>query len=1298
MKKNVVVEENQQCTNSKLVSKSMESSIKIDSISIDLINANEKSDAENCDHFSIRGYVSEIRKKDLKKCWPFVSESDCDSNKYDELACRLPSLHIPKFRYWRCQKCLWEIDTKGVGNDYGPMLKSYVSGFKPNGICCHASTFDDVTMLVSDFQQAQRLDIIKEKKVDGDASANLDNTTGDYSLPYFGKGDKTSVVAHGLTGEKNVESGDNMNQEMLKLATGISILSQKTYQTDDIEDPNLKSNGSSDLCKPGRGHHDVADAELARNLVKSDAKNHETGKVVPVVDPQKELTPSGMSGEAGNIEEACSAGKGSGHPSLELDECSSESAEIMVVNNVQYQDNSSGLHHRKTRKVRLLTELLCENADGDTENIRNDDSLSNAIHGASAEDDKLPVRQGQVAMQGHLRRLLGQQRKRKSDQDEDWRPTQTGSPNKVCKEGRVLKREAESADAIAKAFARMQLQTGRKNHCIKRSIDRSLSVGKKKNKRTLNFDESSSLVPAEENVPNETGNETGDASNSNVADGLLFKAMHDEIKGGEADIFPLSAQRMDRKHTFRKKSKTPQVYDQQASLIPRNHGMLREDIMSRKDVEFLHTRPVRVPFHTAHDATSENGRNLSLNSYLTVQRYDMQRNPQLEDGRACLLTWKEGTAGDDLVSRKSAESKYLGNFNFGSKSASDMTFGKGAYSDISGKRISIGMPLLNEEQNYASQVETGGCSHMQQKNFCSTSGKKKAIGILECSAVTRKDGDQRANKVVEQVISDDIPMEIVELMAKHQYERCLPDAEYDRCKLEVTNNTKSTRSMDFDRAYGNGDMSLFQQETAHKRNSHVKNGRNRIVKTGENLGPAKQKSVDYFSQSDLNQFNMSQLKHIPTASRFGAFFQHQEKPSYGIQHSASSSGRQNTAQDCKWIGDLVGKRSSHSCLQTSGTCNTCQGIPQKSKETNHLWSSVMPNHMPFVYSISQNCSTLPTSMDVLSNSPSSMNKENVNGHREFKFLNQSAANFGKQNRAFGSDVLKTCADPFACKHNGIDLTQKPMGSFDLYSNETIPAMHLLSLMDAGLQSGAPINLDMTPKFFKRPSATHDQDPKEFSRLDSGAYKVTNTMKHTPYECHGKNQAAEDSHGRLSTIPVVVGPSASSFSHDTCFKKATDFTCQVSQEKVKGKGSDSRTQNSGYRSQKSVSPSGNFGTNCGSIPVHRMQTMFFGASDSRMFPLQFRGLETSTKHKFKVPSGTRPVHSHKSSSDGICSVNRNPADFSTPGPGNLYMISGEDLKVGELVPLMNGSVSTRLFGQKRQKKLPTTKEHRQHPIS
>ncbi|XP_065849366.1 protein EMBRYONIC FLOWER 1 [Euphorbia lathyris] len=1265
MEKHTVVGETHQCSGSNLVSKSVDSSIKIDSISIDLINANEKSNVESCDHFSIRKYVSDIRKKDWKVCWPFAS--DDDGNKCDEHECGLPPLCVPKFRYWRCQNCLREIGAGDVETDHAPILKTSSSGFKSNIICSHASILQDGAVLLYDLQHPD-INIQEGKKIDVNASANMNRRETNTEVTDF------------LTLAHNMVSDDNSNKELHQLTSGLSSLVQKTQRVDDKVNLEPKCNGSI-------GNHEVASTKSVGNLncvLKNAAKINVEGKVILAADQQKELVACDVSGEhSNNITEARKASKGNGFSSPEIDECnnaSSDSAEVMPVNAL-CRGSSSGLHRRKTRKVRLLTELLYDNGDGDTNNIKVDDSQLNDIPDASAAGDKRLDLQGQAFSQGNARRVLGQHRKRKSDQDEDWRPLEMASPNKACQEVRILKRDAESAETIAKAFARMHLQSSMKNHCTKHRNDGSPVLGKKKYKALI-FDD---IVPVQ-NVSIGDGVKTGDASTSNAIDGVLPNTNPKSNEGRETEFFPLSAQRTDRKPTFTKKSKILHVDDHQASLIPRNR-VLKEDLTTRKDMGFLHVNPVRIPFHSGRDASSEKGQNLSLNSYLTMQRYDMQHNPLVEDIETSLLSWRKDTAREDQVSKKAAETNCVRNFTFASTSTSNMSFGKGICSEMSNKGITHSMPLLGETQNYTSQVEIGSCSHMQKKNFCSANDKKKAIEVQERSIIIRKDNDQRANKTPEHGNVDDIPMEIVELMAKHQYERCLPDSEHDRCQ-----------TVNFNKAYGNREVSFFQQGTTQKRNPRAKINRNGITNRGENLRPMKQK-VDYFCQADVNQFTMSQLHQTPVPAGYQAFFQHQEKSSSRIQHSGSASGQQNSAQNCKWIGDLMGKSSSHNCLQNSGTCNSCMSI-QQNRSTNHIWSSMMPNHMPFLYTAPQKCTSLSTNVDVLSNSHISVHKENVNGDGNLKFPNQNAASIGKQNRNFGSEVLRTYPEqPFSCKRNGIELNKKPMGSLDLYANETIPAMHLLSLMDAGLRSSAPINLDAHSKFLKRTSKASDQDPKEFSRPDSGAYKVSNTMKHTSYDPSGKNKHPEDSHGNISAIPPVVGPS-SLFQQDKCFKKAIDFTSQVSQDKVKGKGPDSRGQNKGYRSQKPTPSGGNFGsTYCGSVPVHSMHTTLLGGSDPVMFPLQYSGMGNSTKNKLEAPNGTQPGRPPKSSSDtGICSVNRNPADFSVPEAGNLYMIAGKDLKFRRVVPLGNGYGSTRWNGQKRQKKLSSAKEHRRHLIS
>lgn len=84
--------------------KSIGSLVQINSIAIDLSSAFEEIESPAHEHFSIRGFVSEMRKKDLKTCSLFASECNLSDS--------LPMLYVPKFRWWHCSNCIPEIATE----------------------------------------------------------------------------------------------------------------------------------------------------------------------------------------------------------------------------------------------------------------------------------------------------------------------------------------------------------------------------------------------------------------------------------------------------------------------------------------------------------------------------------------------------------------------------------------------------------------------------------------------------------------------------------------------------------------------------------------------------------------------------------------------------------------------------------------------------------------------------------------------------------------------------------------------------------------------------------------------------------------------------------------------------------------------------------------------------------------------------------------------------------------------------------------------------------------------------------
>lgn len=78
------------------------STIKIDSLYIKLDIVKEK-DVQKCRHFSIRGYVAEMREKGRSNLLPFTEQ--------------LPPIDVPHFRNWICQRCLQNCGTANTSHE-----------------------------------------------------------------------------------------------------------------------------------------------------------------------------------------------------------------------------------------------------------------------------------------------------------------------------------------------------------------------------------------------------------------------------------------------------------------------------------------------------------------------------------------------------------------------------------------------------------------------------------------------------------------------------------------------------------------------------------------------------------------------------------------------------------------------------------------------------------------------------------------------------------------------------------------------------------------------------------------------------------------------------------------------------------------------------------------------------------------------------------------------------------------------------------------------------------------------------
>ncbi|KAE8688993.1 Embryonic flower 1, putative isoform 2 [Hibiscus syriacus] len=1239
MESTVVVVETQSCS-SNLVPKSGESPIKIDSISIDLVNANDHIGAGKCEHFSIRGYASEMRHKNWTKCWPFALDGGQSIS--EEQDCKLPPLLVPKFRWWCCQRCLHEFGSDGNVNEERTFANNGCK-LKTFGSCPHLSSSNGgATIQLSDLHQSLKINVVSGKS---DVMARVNVNSCD-------KSEKAAKIANiPIIGQTDLLENNISKETHISKFSGIDVISSlmnRTFHLGNkvaplqLDKPSIKDNEIAGETVPESNPSCTVKDVNETNQ----AENH-TSTFVQQMEFVKTRGPFGVVNMVNGVSTA-------EYPSLELDDCdyaSSESAEILL---------GSSSERRKIRKVRLLTELLGEKEDEKNDLSSSEDSPSTAIPDASMGIDSVSAPHDQVSFQGNVASNLSLSRKRKLPQDETRRLGEMSSPNSGNKNLWTFNRGAETTDEIPIPDSDCTVngsvsQTGAKSHLVSLKVYKSPTAGKMKNKKTQSCGECLSVGLSREKLQKQKQRKAGDTTKSNATDVVLYKS-NDASKDNELNPFSESAQKVEKKsNLLKKKSKMHQDLDGHAFPIPWNNGLLREGLTSRKDVEIQQTGSF-----VAQDASAERGMQFSLNNFLPAKTYDGKYITPIRDGLPHLLPWQGHVHTEYEIGRKDLKMNSVGNSGFLFKSELEAYLWKRMQDDLNSNQTTHRIPFLKEKQKHYSCAEVGSCSLVQQMDFSGKSNNGKSVELQDYSAIARKNYDQRAERASGQGASDDIPMEIVELMAKNQYERCLPDREIDKQSLETTNNTISHQiRVDLNKVYGNEEMSLLH-ETPQKPKPRAKNRK---------IGKIER---DDMHNLDRSRYNMSQLEQSFSAVSFKPFPLCREKPLNGFQISAANSSRQNSAQNWQSIGNMVGQRSPQASVQALGVCNSCQSAP---------------NNMPYLFGIPQRCRDQVANVDVLSHCHRNLSKGNVSGNDDRNILNQ-ASSFEKHARKFDSEILRTHADyPFACKHNG-------MGSIDLYSNETIPAMHLLSLMDAGLQSGALVNVDGNQGFVKKTSSHGHHHSKVFSSLPSRGDR-TNSMKHPTYDCYGKSHLPE-SFCECTFATPAASPSTS-FPHDKSFKKASYFTDQLSlnsREKEK-KCSDSRRQNKNCRSKKNASSSSGLNT-CRTCTVHGLPKMVLGTSDFMMFRTQLQALVSANKQKRdgRTMCGTL-FHPKSGSENEICSINRNPADFCAPEARNIYMIRGEDLKFGRGTP---SSGMVKLTGSKRQKKLTVRKERSRHRTS
>nr|KYP65174.1 hypothetical protein KK1_011403 [Cajanus cajan] len=653
----------------------MGSYIHIDSISIDLADSIGKRDAGKCEHFSIRGYVSEIRKKDWKICWPFpVHESDKQSS--------LLPLDVPKYSCQRCHKSPQETAAKDIQKDDQTDFGCYSTGCRSGS---NAAPKSDVL-------QDAMLDNLERREIDLNTTLSCVN---DY-LPTSNE-KKAGVVPSRII-DLEIGLEDNLNHLVA------SVPSPKIYpdlapevhttkrgcESNEVSYPDHASNlkcmekSSAEMCNGGT----PADNQCQKDFIKACTV---LGKGTTVM-------------EVGNTYDQTIG------PPLESVACNhavpAGSMDNTTENDSQdhHSEKSTGLSRRRPRKVRLMADLLSDNGESKTEQSSIQESVSHGTSNASAAPQAHPTLPGNFDIQGGLTLTsTGPSRKRKFPLDEVRRTASMcfqGAENEVQnsegdakKTDTVLDTRSHSKDVPAGSG----LQDATKGHWSKSETDRShIMMGKKKNKKIHVDNCSIPVQPKGQQRENEDTTDTTDKAYASKTYSSRLTPRAFEGKG--MDNFPHHTLRIENEFNLSKgKGKMLQTEAEMDSLLWQKNNTVLQDSCAYSGEKARSSMPITNPIPSVQGVLNgkgpEKGLHLSINNLLVEAHVYNNKKciHQIENHLPFKMPFQDGTSKVPQLNWKDSDTNVFGGQNIPSKHPTNALSGKGVHCEFLIRRI--GIPL-----------------------------------------------------------------------------------------------------------------------------------------------------------------------------------------------------------------------------------------------------------------------------------------------------------------------------------------------------------------------------------------------------------------------------------------------------------------------------------------------------------------------------------------------------------------------------------------------------------------------------
>ncbi|XP_059642081.1 uncharacterized protein LOC132284039 [Cornus florida] len=1279
METNVIRERTCETSASNLVTKSNNNQT-----SAEFVNDVQKKVTDKCSHFSIRAYVAEIRRKDWKISWPFSSVGDGEEQK--EQADMLPPLHIPEFRWWGCQNCLRSSGATDVAADI-----RVVSNSSEEKICEGRKAGVNASMDVIEYECCPMVyNNMKEKVADVLSNVREDVLIISRSLKNGAarEVDQTRPKP-ALSEEKDAQC---LNEEIFNDDAETINLTSKVGALVELGKPNCGTSGVDEVglgaqnpkC-PSNSSTEICQMKTSISRVSEVAKMSEQKRDVMIY--HEKLGQVNVENEdLDSLVSHCS-----NYFSLKYNE-NDENQEVdnLHIQRHRYEqgDSSRTLICSKPPKVRLLTDIMRKETQGASTIIPSSNGTTNSGNIVNSEVTRTKETDGLnfdtlfkslVPVQENIGKdTVGKGKKRKMLQVEDYGPLQmrwsmSAFGNvQICKgdeENNCIKSAIAHSESINDAFAGVDLHSGLETQSNEYRPDGMVIYNKKED--SMHHCEDGKYCPK--------------PSQESLSSGLqlMNRSVESKETGAGTLQFKMAQNIPDYKSTFcMNESNVPE--NVQETLIPLQKGMRREDLIRVSGTEpsqigtaissfgsalyalsgiGMHPDACRnkptcrkafvggmqtnmalvegessrmyqdgavrstgielVPGKTAQDTMLERALHTSLNYCMDTTKRNtklsLQNNktevPQVEGGIANFMPHHEDVKKAELVTSEDVGIKPAV-ANSISLPCPHSPSGKVAHCGLKSIKSSLRKASTSTKLNDMSQVQERA-SPLEPKDCPIICNYRNNMDVQRHSEFLKNKSNDGADKVYE--LDDDIPMEIVELLAKNRHERRLIETEKaNRNKYSMPETTKNVKTADTVELTGvlEDEMAEYLLEKdSRMQKSQSSNGGGCIFATDRSVEVRPVGETSFKCNSHNKEAcksigsNVDHLEESHDTKGLLEFPISQGNHSHENEVAEAGAIRNFGFQRGRWNWDIPAQSCPNTCLQCCLKTSPKGSCPRQCRDAHHVCFMNMADG-PSEIDYSQRFATLSRRQ-----------------HRDFDL---------KMSKKMNAD------QPCACTQKKVGSCSKLVGTSDLCSNKSMSAMQLLRLMDSGISSSTSPNVDKNIEFSKKPSFPRNYYGKELSTLNDGIFKIREASKQSFPACLGKNHSIGESGKHF--------PSEEMVSHSS-----------KSREKTVTKSSCLPMPASDFRLDGSASGSGSLGRNHKSFPINGLKKGFHSASNTMVLPLKSHLTEGSINNAEVNKKGETYWPEKGNCRTGICSVNRNPADFSIPASGNEFMREGADIK-------------------------------------